>query len=239
MNLCYYLDEVILVSYVVGVMFDGLCVVVVIYLEVCGYCCQQLVFVECIGGFLFSQCQLVEEGSCQVQLCVQMFVWFDVMLFILLCLGGEDDVFVQIDIDLLLWLLCLYFGLFWCVLCWCWIVFGVYMICVVWFIGDNFILLKIVFGKSMLVYSYGGFELIQIFKGVYDDVLGYFGLGDMVDLDGEVEYQLVILLGVLCICVVVLDVLLCFLGWFVCKVQLLVGLQIVGFSFIGRWIFCK
>lgn len=92
----------------------------------------------------------------------------------------------EVDLDYLFVLLYFYFGDLFSVLCWCWMVLGVYCIRVEYMF--LLIMLKIVLGKCLLMYSYGCSELIQILWGLYNDVFGLFVLGDVVDLDEEVEY---------------------------------------------------
>lgn len=61
-------------------------------------------------------------------------------------------------------------------------------------------LLRIAPGKSVPEHGHGGQELTLILRGAYKDEIGYFGPGDVADLDDDVEHQPRVVSTEDCIC---------------------------------------
>jgi putative transcriptional regulator len=63
-------------------------------------------------------------------------------------------------------------------------------------------LMRIAPGKSMPEHGHGGEEITMILSGSYIDSLGRFAVGDVADLDEQVDHKPVVEPGAACICLV-------------------------------------
>lgn len=63
-------------------------------------------------------------------------------------------------------------------------------------------LMRIAPGKAMPEHGHGGEELTLVLRGSYSDHLGRFGIGDVADLDENVEHRPVVDLDGDCVCLV-------------------------------------
>ncbi|WP_281645145.1 ChrR family anti-sigma-E factor [Parendozoicomonas sp. Alg238-R29] len=66
-------------------------------------------------------------------------------------------------------------------------------------------LLRIASGTSMPIHSHTGSELTMVLKGSYSDELGRFGVGDVADLDPEIQHQPATDTHEDCICLIATD----------------------------------
>lgn len=66
-------------------------------------------------------------------------------------------------------------------------------------------LIRVAPGRRMPRHGHPGLELTLVLAGGYSDALGNFGVGDMVDLTGEVIHQPVIDPGEDCVCLVAME----------------------------------
>jgi putative transcriptional regulator len=57
-------------------------------------------------------------------------------------------------------------------------------------------------GMAMPEHGHRGEELTLVLKGAYSDEIGYFGAGDIADLDEDVEHRPIVEAGETCICLV-------------------------------------
>ncbi len=85
-------------------------------------------------------------------------------------------------------------------------------------------LLQIAPGKKVPEHGHGGAEMTLILAGAYRDEFGYFGPGDIADLDEHVEHQPVVEPQEPCICLVATETLTRFKGVFSRMLQPLVGI---------------
>ena len=66
-------------------------------------------------------------------------------------------------------------------------------------------LLRIAPGKGMLPHSHDGNELTLILRGSFTDEVGRFTVGDIADLDSEIQHQPLVDSNVACICLIATD----------------------------------
>ncbi len=85
-------------------------------------------------------------------------------------------------------------------------------------------LIKVAPGQAMPEHGHGGSELSLILAGSYTDKIGRFGVGDVADLDDEVEHKPVADRVTGCICVIASEQKAQFKGLFARIVQPFVGL---------------
>ncbi|GGD54299.1 ChrR family anti-sigma-E factor [Pseudoxanthomonas indica] len=223
----HHLDSATVVAFAAGTLSPALAAVAASHLEVCAQCRQQVRKGERLGGLLLEQQQPGHASHARRESLRQ-----DI-------LAQLDEAPVappaspfrnaidgprEADPDRLPVSLHAYFGETYSALRWRWMGPGMHMIRAQGLQQGQLILLKIAAGKSMPIHSHGGSELTQILKGAYTDALGRFAVGDVADLDSEVEHQPVTVPGVACICVSALDAPLRFPGWLARKLQPLIGL---------------
>lgn len=89
---------------------------------------------------------------------------------------------------------------------------------------SRLVLLKVAGGRRVPEHGHGGQEITLILQGAYTDRFGRFGIGDVADLDEDVEHQPVAEPGEACICLVALDSRLTFRGRLMNVIQPLIGL---------------
>lgn len=86
------------------------------------------------------------------------------------------------------------------------------------------LLIKVAPGQAMPAHGHDGQELTIILRGSYTDTLGRFGVGDVADLDSEIEHTPVACPLEGCICLSAKDGKLRFKGRFARLLQPLIGL---------------
>jgi putative transcriptional regulator len=85
-------------------------------------------------------------------------------------------------------------------------------------------LLRVEPGRIMPEHGHGGSELTMILRGAYQDEVGLFKVGDVADLDDEVEHQPAADPETGCICLIASDKQAVFKGFFARLVQPLTGM---------------
>jgi putative transcriptional regulator len=90
--------------------------------------------------------------------------------------------------------------------------------------ASSLYLLHIAAGKTVPEHGHGGAEMTLILSGVYRDVLGRFGPGDIADLDEHVEHQPEVEPDAPCICLVATETPTRFKGFISRLMQPLVGI---------------
>lgn len=68
--------------------------------------------------------------------------------------------------------------------------------------GGSLYMLNIAPGTKIPEHGHKGIELTQVLKGSFSDDVGYFGTGDIVDLDDDVEHQPIVDSDEPCICLI-------------------------------------
>jgi putative transcriptional regulator len=218
----HHLDQATLIGWASGALAPERAAVAAIHLDVCRHCRTQLADAEAVGGALLSQNQPVHDDVSRAHRLRQR------MLASLDAEPGErasPPRQQRIDgPDCLPRPLHPYFGSSWRALRWRWLAPGVRMVRAARTSGHALILLRIDPGRSMPLHSHGGTELTQILAGAYEDEIGHFGVGDIADLDSEIQHRPITSAGGPCICVAAMDAPLRFPGWFARALQPLVGL---------------
>jgi len=90
--------------------------------------------------------------------------------------------------------------------------------------GSSLYMLRIGSGKAVPEHGHGGAEMTLVLSGAYRDELGYFGPGDIADLDEHIEHQPKVEAGAPCICVVATEAPTRYKGFFSRLLQPLVGI---------------
>lgn len=226
----HHLDSATVVAFAAGTLSPALAAVAASHLEACAHCRRQVQQGERLGGLLLEQQQPAHASPARhASLRQAMLAQLDEDVPVDAPASPLRDAIdgareLESDPDRLPLSLHAYFGESFSGLRWRWMGPGMHMIRAQGLQQGQLILLKIAAGKSMPIHSHGGSELTQILKGAYTDALGRFGVGDVADLDSEVEHQPVTVPGVPCICVSALDAPLRFPGWLARKLQPLFGL---------------
>ena len=68
--------------------------------------------------------------------------------------------------------------------------------------GGTLCMLSIAPGVNIPGHGHQGIELTQVLKGSFSDNVGYFSVGDIADLDGDIEHQPTIGSNETCICLI-------------------------------------
>lgn len=217
MNPHHHLDPATLISHAAGALPPEMAAVVAVHLLACAVCRRSLARAEAIGGALLEQQRNVGTDP------ERRSALRGAMLERLAQAGNPglpaDKPSPVTDPDHLPAPLRPYFGDSYRALKWRWMGPGRHFIRHVGASGCTLLLLRIAPGKSMPMHGHGGNELTQILRGAYDDALGHFAAGDIVDLDSETSHQPVTAAGTECLCVAALDAPLRFPGWLARKLQ--------------------
>ena len=217
----HHLDPATLISYASGALSPELCAIVATHLDGCAHCRRELARAERIGGTLMEQQQPAHaNGERQQHLRSAMLDLLDAPIPDL----PDAPAPLPPDPDRLPAPLHPYFGSSLRALKWRWMGPGMRYIRVAGPTGGTLLMLKIGPGRRMPVHSHQGSELTQILHGAYDDALGHFAVGDVADLDAQVEHQPTTAAGVPCICVAALDAPLRFQSWLARKLQPVFGI---------------
>jgi len=78
--------------------------------------------------------------------------------------------------------------------------------------GGTLSLLKIAPGVNIPEHGHQGIELTQVLKGSFSDEIGRFGVGDIADLDSDIEHQPIADTNEACICLIATEAPLKFAG---------------------------
>jgi putative transcriptional regulator len=85
-------------------------------------------------------------------------------------------------------------------------------------------LMRIGAGRAMPEHGHGGEEMTLILEGAYTDKLGRFGVGDIADLDDDIEHQPIVEKDGPCICLVATEAPTRFRSWPARVLQPLIGI---------------
>jgi len=204
MKINHHLDEATLFSYVAGSLSQGMALVVACHVSICDTCKGRVLETESIGGALLDGIasdniseQLSEDGLKQVLARLdeeEPEVLPDNKItsrFI-----SRDDVpaplsdYIGNSLESIHWMR-LAPGFFYYDVC-----KERQGICR---------LLKVAPGKSLLPHGHQGNELTLLLRGSYEDEMGHYTQGDVVDVDDQVEHQALIGGDEDCICLLATD----------------------------------
>lgn len=204
----HHLDASTVVAYAAGSIPAAFAVVVAAHLEVCGQCRLALRDAEMAGARLVEQ----QDGAA-------------------LSAGARDGLLARLagtpmltrsttpapppvrDQDLLPAPLRPFFGPRYSTLRWRRVVPGVHYLRTQLEGGGGLMLLRTAPGKGIPMHRHAGHELTMILRGAYEDTLGRFAVGDVADLDEDIEHQPITAPGQPCICVAATEAPMQFQGW--------------------------
>ena len=202
MNIKHHLDEATLVSYAAGSISQAMALVAACHISFCPTCQKRASETEAIGGLLLDGLNEVDINE-------------DALDRVMACLDNELDLepsniinekSSDIDNELPIPLQeCLQGSLD--EVPWKRIVPGVYYHDLPFKAEKGGVskLLKIAPGKSMLPHTHDGNELTLILRGSFSDEVGRFTVGDIADLDDEIEHQPLVDSDEDCICLIATD----------------------------------
>jgi putative transcriptional regulator len=203
MNIRHHLDEATLLSYAAGSMSQAMALVTACHLAKCAQCRSRAQQSEAIGGALLDNLTPASVSD-------------DALASVLAAIDAQDDT-VQIrsvrpassqshaeksDVPTPL---AGYVGGSFDDIDWKRIVPGVYYFDLPCQSGGVSRLLRIAPGKAMLPHSHDGNELTLVLRGSFTDEIGRFAVGDIADLDDQVEHQPLVDSAEDCICLVATD----------------------------------
>ncbi len=207
MNIKHHLDEATLVSYAAGSMSQAMALVVASHISMCPACRARVNDSEAIGGMLLDSldaAQIRDDALAQVLACLDDEPESDKAVVVrsidknkqLKPEGSEiprplDD-YIGTSLDDIEWRR---------------IAPGVHyhdLPCKTERGGASR-LLRIAPGKAMLPHSHDGNELTLILRGSFTDEVGRFTVGDIADLDSEIQHQPLVDSSEACICLIATD----------------------------------
>ncbi len=226
MNIKHHLDEATLVSYVAGSMSQAMALVVACHISMCAACRERVHESEAIGGMLLDSlnpAQVSDDALAKVLACLDDEPELDAKVadtrfdktaaFAKAASLNKKTPFsehnrqaiaVHSDIPRPL---DDYIGASLDKVEWKRIVPGVHyhdLPCKTERGGASR-LLRIAPGKAMLPHSHDGNELTLILRGSYTDEVGRFTVGDIADLDSEIQHQPLVDSSEACICLIATD----------------------------------
>ncbi|WP_370978570.1 ChrR family anti-sigma-E factor [Agaribacterium sp. ZY112] len=200
MSIRHHLDEATLVSYSAGAMSQSMALVVACHIAECAECRARLQVTDSIGGLLMDELDSapIAQGALEA---------------VLACLDDEpvqvktrknETAVKRSEVPAPL---AQYIGNDLDVLEWKRIVPGVFSfdLPLKGERGGVSRLLRIAPGKAMLPHSHDGNELTLILRGSYCDEMGRFTVGDVADLDSDIDHQPLVDSDQDCICLVATD----------------------------------
>ncbi len=205
MNIKHHLDEASLLSYAAGSMSQSMALVAACHLSMCPQCQERAQKSEAIGGVLLDSlapAALNENSLDQVMAMLDYEPSVDIAVpkRISSKRAGADQTdlpfplgeYIDGSLDSIAWKR---------------IVPGVYCYDLPCKSerGGVSRLLRIAPGKSMLPHSHDGNELTLILRGSFSDEIGRFTVGDIADLDSEIEHQPLVDSDEDCICLIATD----------------------------------
>lgn len=200
MSIKHHLDEATLVSYSAGSISQAMALVVACHISMCPSCRERALKSEAIGGMLLEgmgDAEISDNALDEVLACLdaepeveetfatrQPLGQSDLPRPLADCIGGSLD-----DVE------------------WKRIVPGVYYHDLPYKTerGGVSRLLRIAPGKAMLPHSHDGNELTLILRGSFSDDVGRFTVGDIADLDSEINHQPLVDSDEDCICLIATD----------------------------------
>ncbi|MEH6445523.1 MAG: ChrR family anti-sigma-E factor [Oceanospirillaceae bacterium] len=202
MNINHHLDEATLVSYAAGAMSQSMALVVACHISMCNVCRDRVYSTEAIGGMLLES---LEPAAISEDALNKLLARLDEEPIVQVSKAEErlssteqDNVpaplndFIGNSLNEINWKS---------------ILPGIHyydISCKTEFGGVSR-LLRISPGKSMLLHSHEGNELTLILRGSITDEVGRFTVGDIADLDSDIEHQPLVDGDEDCICLVATD----------------------------------
>lgn len=203
MNIRHHLDEATLFSYAAGSMSQAMALVTACHLAMCTECRQRAHSTEAIGGALLDNlipAPVSEDALTSVLAAIES---QDVPIQIQSIKSNTLHVrAVKSDVPAPL---IDYVGESFDGIEWKRIVPGVYCFDLPCQSGGVSRLLRIAPGKAMLPHSHDGNELTLVLRGSFTDEVGRFAVGDVADLDDQIEHQPLVDSHEDCICLVATD----------------------------------
>jgi putative transcriptional regulator len=202
MNINHHLDEATLVSYAAGAMSQSMALVVACHISMCDVCRERVCSTEAIGGMLLESLEPVaisddslknllerldEEPLLQVSNTAKR-IPSDQKDYV----PGPLNNFIGNSLNNINWK-CILPGIHY------------YDLSCKTERGGVSRLLRISPGKSMLLHTHEGNELTLILRGSLTDEIGCFTVGDIADLDSDIEHQPIVDGDEDCICLVATD----------------------------------
>ena len=191
----HHADDATLMSYSAGTLGEALSAVVANHVAMCPQCRSELTKMDRVGGFLLSQihtCPMVATAPPAPQLEKTTRDEGDHVLAAIERSGDMPGPLSRLagsDLGSVRWRR-LGYG--------------------VWHLplalkskaSGDLRLIKVAPGQAIFEHGHGGTELTLILSGSYRDELGRFGVGDLADLDGEVEHRPVADKNTGCVCLI-------------------------------------
>jgi putative transcriptional regulator len=213
MNIKHHLDEATLVSYAAGSMSQAMALVVACHLSMCTACRNRAHESEAVGGMLLDSLKPAPVGDdalAQVLACIdelpeaeaealnasykntQSFSGKETQLNIVPSVPSPLSIYIGSSLDQVEWKR---------------LVPGVHYHDLPFKTerGGVSRLLRIAPGKSMLPHSHDGNELTLILRGSFTDEVGRFTVGDIADLDNEIQHQPLVDSSEDCVCLIATD----------------------------------
>lgn len=194
-------DDATLISYASGALSQVISLVTAAHLERCPQCRARLRQAEQIGGVLVQQpvsrvVSLRGRAAMLERLDETMPTH---------AIGADPMYAANEDPDMLPLSVQPYFGKHLSELKWKTLIPGVQRVQAQGIEQGNLMLLKIAAGMSMPVHNHEGSEMTMVLKGAYHDELGEYRVGDIADLDSDVQHQPVAFDDQGCICLAASD----------------------------------
>ncbi|MDO6563344.1 ChrR family anti-sigma-E factor [Amphritea sp. 1_MG-2023] len=219
MNINHHLDEATLMSYSAGSLSQGMALVVAAHLSYCSECRERARLSDAVGGVLLES---LEEQSVADDMLASILSQLDQSppdladqqpvrtppSFIDPEIPAPLREYVDGSLDQLPWKR---------------IVPGVAYYDMPWEGRGVSRLLRIAPGKSMLTHTHHGNELTLVLRGSFSDEVGRFQVGDIADLDDQIEHQPLVDSQEDCICLIATDAPLRFTTLFGKLVQPMTG----------------
>ena len=219
MNIKHHLDEATLMSYAAGSMSQAMALVVACHLSMCTACRERAHEAEAIGGMLLdslSPVQVTEDALAQVLACLDDIPNLEIETLDTAFkhrdssnqaepYSGKNE--QSVAAQSVPSPLSIYIGSSLDQVEWTRIVPGVHYHDLPFKTerGGVSRLLRIAPGKSMLPHSHDGNELTLILRGSFTDEIGRFTVGDIADLDNEIQHQPLVDSNEDCICLIATD----------------------------------
>ena len=204
MNINHHLDEATLFSYVAGSLSQGMALVVACHISICDVCRGRVLETESIGGALLDD---IASDNTSEQ-------FSDDALKQVLARLDEEEPEVSSDNKVTSRLISRgdvpaplsdYIGSSLESIHWKRLAPGFFYYDVCKEQQGICRLLKVAPGKSLLPHGHQGNELTLLLRGSYEDQMGHYTQGDVVDVDDQVEHQALIGGDEDCICLLATD----------------------------------
>lgn len=209
MNIKHHLDEATLVSYTAGAMSQSMALVVASHISMCSLCQERVQNTQKIGGMILESLKPVainDDSLSKLLLRIDQEMQGEAPQAEVVYDLAKDDHKRHSNTNVPA-PLSDFIGHSFDTLDWKCIVPGIYyhdLPCDTEHAGVSR-LLRIAPGKGMLLHSHDGNELTLILRGSISDEIGRFTIGDVADLDNEIEHQPLVDSAEDCICLVATD----------------------------------